>query len=107
MPATRKKQTATSNGEQPIESMLSQLRQKLPDLNSTYGVRSIGLFGSRVDGTHRPDSDLDVLVELGDKPIGLFAYVRLQNELSDLLGLKVDLVDKRGLKPRIGQRILA
>jgi uncharacterized protein len=107
MPEAQKNQSAKIADGQSIDSLLAILRGRLPDLNSKYGVRSIGLFGSRVDGTHRPDSDLDVLVELGDKPIGLFAYSRLQEELSDLLGLRVDLVDRRGLKPRIGQRILA
>jgi predicted nucleotidyltransferase len=90
-----------------VDSILATLRRELPRLKAEFGVRSIGVFGSRVQGTQRPDSDLDVLVELGDKPITLFGYVRLQNELSDLLGIQVDLVDRRGLKPYIGQRILA
>jgi uncharacterized protein len=58
-------------------------------------------------GTHRHDSDLDVLVELGDKPISLCGYSPLQDELIELLGVPVDLVDRRALKPYVGPKILA
>jgi predicted nucleotidyltransferase len=105
---SREKATRSAEAaDQSLESILAALRAELPHLNEEYGVRSIGVFGSRVHGTHRPDSDLDLLVELGDKPIGLFAYVRMQAHLSQLLGVAVDLVDRKGLKPHIGNRILS
>lgn len=66
----------------------------------------MGVFGSYVRGEQRDDSDLDVLVELGDG-VTLIDYVGLQLELSDALGLKVDLANKKMLKRRIGQRILS
>lgn len=66
----------------------------------------MGVFGSYARGEQRDDSDLDILVELGPG-IGLFGYVGLQQELSEALGLKVDLANRRTLKPRIGERILA
>jgi hypothetical protein len=55
---------------------------------------------------NRPDSDLDVLVTFTSTP-SLIGLLELENELSDLLGIKVDLVMRDALKPRIGQRILA
>ena len=64
------------------------------------------LFGSAARGEMRPDSDLDVLVEFERAP-SLFKYGELEDHLSDLVGMKVDLVMKRSLKPRIGRQILA
>jgi predicted nucleotidyltransferase len=49
---------------------------------------------------------VDVLVEFSETP-SLLKFVNLENYLSDHLGVKVDLVHKAGLKPRIGDRILA
>ena len=79
----------------------------LPDLRARYGVRSLGIFGSYVRGEQGAGSDLDLLVEFDDRPLSLFDFVRLENEVSDALNLKVDLVEKRALKPYIGQHILA
>lgn len=70
-----------------------------------YGVHSLGVFGSYVRGEAKPGSDLDILVEFAT-PLTLFEYVRLQNELSDRLGVRVDLVMKSTLKPVLGERIL-
>jgi len=82
------------------------VKQK-PYLAEKYGVVEIGVFGSYVRGEQRPDSDLDILIELTDPPqISLLGLVNLENHLSDLLGLKVDVALKKNLKRRIGQRIL-
>jgi uncharacterized protein len=82
------------------------LQEHLPELYERYGVISLGLFGSYVRGEPHEGSDLDVLVEFDERPLGLLGFINLENYLSDLLGTKVDLVEKRALKPRIGQRIL-
>jgi len=87
--------------------LLAQLRTLLPDLRKRYGVRSLGIFGSYVRGEQQPDSDLDLLVEFDDRALSLLDFIRVENELSDLLNLKVDLVEKRALKPHIGRRILS
>ncbi len=82
------------------------LKQK-PYLAEKYGVVEVGVFGSYVRGEQRPDSDLDVLIELTDPPrISLLGLVNLENYLSDLLGIKVDVALKKNLKRRIGQHIL-
>jgi predicted nucleotidyltransferase len=75
------------------------------ELKKDFGVKEIGLFGSYVREEQTQTSDIDVLVEF-EKPIGLLEFVGLKNHLSDLLGVKVDLVMKKALKPRIGDRIL-
>ena len=76
-------------------------------LAEKYGVTEIGVFGSYVRGEQRPDSDLDILVELEAPPrISLMGLVNLENYLSDLLGLKVQVTIKRNLKPRLSPYIL-
>lgn len=84
------------------------LQAQKPYLAETYGVSEVGLFGSCVRGQQRPDSDVDILVELDRPPkIGLIGLIELQEHLSDLLGVQADVVIKSNLRKRIGQRILA
>ena len=82
------------------------LRTQLPELRERYGVTSLGVFGSYVRGEQRTRSDLDILVEFDERPLTLLQFIALENELSDQLGVKVDLVEKCALKPVIGRRIL-
>lgn len=88
-----------------LSEIRTLLRQEFPSLAERYGVRSLGLFGSYVRRENRPDSDLDVLVTFDPVP-NLLEFIELENHLSDLLGVKVDLVLKDALKPRIGRRVL-
>jgi uncharacterized protein len=81
------------------------LRQHFPEIKKKYSVSYLGIFGSYVRGEQTSESDLDLLVEFEEKP-GLFEYIELEDYLSDLLGVKVDLVMKSALKPNIGKRIL-
>lgn len=83
------------------------LADEKPHLIETYGLSEIGLFGSYVRGEQRPDSDVDILIELARPPkIGLIGLIELQEHLSDLLGVPADLVIKSNLRRRVGQRIL-
>lgn len=82
------------------------LIRQLPMLRRRFRVRYLGVFGSYVQGTCRKDSDLDVLVDFVETP-SLFEFIELENQLSALLGVKVDLVMKDTLKPLIGRRILS
>lgn len=84
-----------------LDDILSQLRALQPDLKRRNPIREMGVFGSYVRGEQREDNDLDVLVEFDDV-IGLFDYVGLQQDLSDAVGVKVDIVDRSTLKRRIG-----
>jgi hypothetical protein len=83
------------------------LREQKPTLAEKFGVRILGVFGSYVRQEQRPDSDLDVLIDL-DRPakISLIGLVELEDYLSQVLGVKVDLAIKTNLKKRIGARIL-
>lgn len=85
------------------------IRKKLetfkPVLIEKYKIKEIGIFGSYVRGGQRKKSDVDLLVDFSES-ISLLDFIHLENELSDLLGIKVDLVMKTALKPRIGRHIL-
>jgi len=85
---------------------LQTLRRHLPQLRERYGVKSLWVFGSYVRGEQERNSDLDILVEFEKAP-SLFQFIRLEDELRNLLGVEVDLVMKSALKPRIGERILS
>jgi uncharacterized protein len=70
-----------------------------------FGVKSLALFGSATRGEGGPESDLDILVEFS-RPVGLFAFLRLQNRLAEIMGRQVDLVTPQALKPQLRERIL-
>jgi len=89
-----------------LDETLRTLQAHLPELRERYGVRALWLFGSYVRGEQRKRSDLDVLVELDDRPLSLLKFIELEHYLSDLVGVKVDLVEKETLKPTIGRRVL-
>ena len=67
-----------------------------------YQVHALSVFGSAARGDMKPGSDIDILAEFEpDAPIGHSEFAGMEDELRDLLGRKVDLVSKRGLKPRV------
>lgn len=74
-------------------------------MKEQYQVDSLGIFGSYVRQEQGSESDLDVLVTFSEPP-SLLTFVALENHLSDLLGVPVDLVMRDTLKPRLGQVIL-
>ena len=89
-----------------LDEIRTELREVLPTLRAKYQVSSLAVFGSRARDTARATSDLDLLVSFSDPP-GLLRFVELENLLSARLDMKVDLVMREGLKPRLSQRILA
>ena len=79
----------------------------MPYLLERYGVVEIGVFGSYVRNEQHAESDLDILVDLGEPPqIDLIDLVNLERYLSNVLGIKADIAIKSNLRKRIGQRIL-
>jgi predicted nucleotidyltransferase len=88
-----------------ISTIEKSLLKSKPMLSRRYGVTQIGIFGSYIRGTAKRKSDLDLLVDFG-RPISLIGFVQLKNDLSDRLGVPVDLVMKRALKPGIGKSVL-
>lgn len=83
------------------------LRQVKPLLRQKYKwVSQLGIFGSYVRGEQTDDSDVDLLIDYDEAP-DLVELLDLENYLSDNLGIKVDVVTKNGLKPRLKDRILS
>jgi predicted nucleotidyltransferase len=74
-------------------------------LLEAFGVARLCLFGSFARDEGRHDSDVDLLVEF-TRPIGLFQFVRLQQQLTDRIGRRVELVTPGALKPQLRDRIL-
>lgn len=75
------------------------------ELERSFNVKEIGIFGSYVRNEQKKNSDVDILVEFR-KPVGLFEFMDLEEYLGRLLKIKVDLVSKKALKPYIGEHIL-
>jgi len=88
-----------------LKDISRKLRSAKADLKKHFHVTKIGIFGSYVRGEQKKSSDIDVLVEF-EEPVGIFRFLDLEDYLANLLGIKVDLVSKSSLKPRIGVQIL-
>lgn len=65
-----------------------------------YNPSMIGIFGSYARGENKDGSDLDILVEF-NTTINLLEIIGIESHLSEVLGVKVDLVTKRSLHPDI------
>ena len=68
------------------------------------GAKKIGVFGSYVRGEESPGSDIDVLVEFSDRK-SLLDIVGIEQELSDTLDIKVDLLTEKSISPYLIDRI--
>ena len=88
-----------------LSNLRDRLRRELPSLVAKYAVATLGIFGSFVRRENHPGSDLDVLVTF-DRTPSLFLLIELENHLSDLLGVKVDLVMRDSLKTDVGRQVL-
>jgi hypothetical protein len=80
------------------EQILELLAKERHDLEARFKVKKLALFGSYARGEQRPDSDVDILVEV-DPSIGL-DFVLLAQRIEELLGRHVELVSRRAIKPR-------
>ena len=88
-----------------IEEIKKILNKNKTQFQNNFKVKEIGIFGSYIKSGQTKKSDLDILVEF-NSPIDYFDYLEFEEYLADLLGIKVDLVMKKALKPNIGRNIL-
>jgi len=84
--------------EKTPEEILRILVRNKDELENRFKVRHLALFGSYARGDQRPGSDVDILVDI-DPSIGL-DFVTLAEQIEQLLGLSVDLVSLRSIKPK-------
>jgi len=85
------------------EAILAALRSKKPELEAQFGALALGLFGSYAIGEATENSDVDILVDV-DPSIGL-GFVTLAQIIEDELGIPVDLVSVRAIKPRYREAV--
>lgn len=88
-----------------IAKIKESLTKHKQELQKKFHLKTIGVFGSYVRNEAKQRSDLDILVEFA-QPVGLFEFMDLEEYLSKLLKVKVDLVSKKALKPYIERYIL-
>ena len=87
------------------EQLRVRLAQMIPCLREKYGVGRLWIVGSRARGDHRPDSDLDLMVEFERRGISLLGFAGLELEIEDALGIAVDLVEVGAAKPRVAREL--
>jgi len=82
-------------------------RDKVAAFCKRNRIRKLSIFGSALRGDFRPDSDVDVLVEFEPGHVPGLAFFAMQNELSEILGRKVDLNTPQFLSRYFRDQVLA
>jgi len=80
-----------------LDEIRKAVKEQRDLLAEQYGVAVVGIFGSQARGEAGSDSDLDLLAEIV-RPVSLLELVGAELHLSEVLGMKVDLVPKRSLR---------
>ena len=93
------------HGTSELGRRLARNRKKVLEAAAVRGIRNVRVFGSVARGTDRPDSDVDLLVDLPDG-ISLFTIVKLQAELADLLKANVDVAPASSLRANVASTAL-
>lgn len=78
--------------------------QELVKICKQNDILKIGVFGSFAKGEFTEDSDIDLLVEFG-KPKSLLKFVKLERQISEILGRKVDLLTEASISPYLREQI--
>lgn len=83
------------------QDILGRLLQHEASLKAR-GVAHAALFGSRARGDHRPDSDIDILVEISpDRAMDVFGYIGIVQSIKDMFPMGVDVSNRIALKPHV------
>ncbi|WP_322516390.1 nucleotidyltransferase domain-containing protein [Rhodopseudomonas palustris] len=91
--------------DMPLDTILAKLREH-SDALRREGVAKLFVFGSRARGDARPDSDLDVLVEVSpDARLSLLDLIGVGHIIEDATGLKVQATMRRSIPPAFAERI--
>jgi len=83
---------------------ISSKQNLIEEFCKKYGIIFLGVFGSFARGEAEDDSDIDILAKF-EHIGGLLEFIRVEYELSDLLGRKVDLVEEKGIPDLLKERI--
>nr|QNO51641.1 hypothetical protein JFJFMGFI_00040 [Methanosarcinales archaeon ANME-1 ERB6] len=81
-----------------------KLFKKIVSILARYRVKKIAIFGSYARGEAKPESDVDILVEFSERK-SLLDLVGIEQELSEALGVKADLLTEKSISPYLIDRI--
>ena len=85
---------------------IAEIQKKLSPILRDYGIKRAAVFGSASRGEDKPESDVDLLVDLGNQTMGMFEYMKFIERLEQGLNRKVDLVTEKGLNKFLRPYIL-
>ena len=88
-----------------VEELLHDKRDEIREIAAKHGAGNIRLFGSAARGEARPDSDIDLLIDVVSTPSSWFP-AGLILDLEDLLGRKVEVVTEKSLNAALRERVL-
>lgn len=90
----------------PVGRKLRRRRDRVVEAAAAHGITNLRIFGSVARGEDRPDSDIDLLVDI-PAGLGLLGIGRAREELQRILGVPVDLIPAGDLKPDVARRVQA
>ncbi|KKQ97613.1 MAG: hypothetical protein UT24_C0006G0009 [Candidatus Woesebacteria bacterium GW2011_GWB1_39_12] len=88
------------------KTKIQQIKRKVVPVLRKHGVKRASIFGSYVRGEEDQKSDIDLLVDLKDN-MSLLDFIGLKQEVEEVLGKKVDLVEYQTVKPLLRKEILS
>lgn len=89
-----------------MDKTIDDKRDAILKIAEKYGVKTVRIFGSHARGDFTPDSDVDFIIEVDDRPRAPWFPGGLVAELERLLGKRVDVVDVDAINPRIRDNVL-
>jgi len=88
-----------------VEMIIRTLAERRSEIAMRFGITPIGVFGSVVRGEYKHGSDIDVLVSM-DESVSLLEWAGAANYLTDLFGVKVDVVPVEDIRQELMQTIM-
>ena len=88
-----------------MEKGIEGIKKKILPVLKEYKVKKAGIFGSYARGEQKKNSDVDILVKVGDE-VGLIEIIRLKRMLQKAVKRKVDLVEYGTIRPELKENIL-
>ncbi len=84
---------------------LSSIKEKIIPILKKHHINNASIVGSYATEEQTENSDIDIIVEI-DQQISLLSFARIKIELEEILGKKVDLIERTAIKPRLKKHIL-
>lgn len=75
-----------------------EIFEKVAKILKNQGASKIAIFGSYIRGEEKPESDIDVIVEFSERK-SLLEFIKIERELSEVLGIKANLLTERSISP--------